>query len=347
VITIVDALPDGRALYMKWIYEVLIEHGLSTTIPQRMMLQTAHFREFIWNPIGLPTSMHTFYWNNVKCMIYQERGYGMPYIRVYDLTPGVGEQIIKELGEEIVRRHPKPQSLTTIDVFAGRITMSGSKWIKISDRPKRDISTVFLKDDMMKNLVDEIQQFLKSSSIYDKYGVTWKRVHLFHGPPGTGKTSTVIALAGYFGYNIAKLTMSPELTSIEVENLFNTVPPRSMMLIEDVDCLFTKREAKTKLDFSTLLNCLDGVGTTRGLILFMTTNNKDVLDDACIRPGRVDSAIVFSPPSRLILLNALKELAPSYENEYEAFLDANPNITIAEIQKHAFDCILQKRPSFI
>ena len=43
-----------------------------------------------------------------------------------------------------------------------------------------------------------------------------------------------------------------------------------------------------RLTFSGLLNAIDGVTSTEGRIVFMTTNYVDRLDPALIRPGRVD-----------------------------------------------------------
>ncbi|MCL4140772.1 UNVERIFIED_CONTAM: hypothetical protein GTU68_008904 [Idotea baltica] len=72
----------------------------------------------------------------------------------------------------------------------------------------------------------------------------------------------------------------------------------SLILLEDIDAAFVSREdsrqVKTayeglsRLTFSGLLNCLDGVASTEARIVFMTTNYPERLDPALIRPGRVD-----------------------------------------------------------
>lgn len=87
-------------------------------------------------------------------------------------------------------------------------------------------------------------------------------------------------------------------------------PENSIILLEDIDAAFVSREIKEKsldpveaeklkinesayqglnrLTFSGLLNAIDGVTSTEGRIVFMTTNYVDRLDPALIRPGRVD-----------------------------------------------------------
>lgn len=76
-------------------------------------------------------------------------------------------------------------------------------------------------------------------------------------------------------------------------------PENSIVLLEDADAAFVSREDSTETDsafqganrltFSGLLNAIDGVTSTEGRIVFMTTNYIDRLDPALIRPGRVDN----------------------------------------------------------
>jgi ATP-dependent 26S proteasome regulatory subunit len=72
--------------------------------------------------------------------------------------------------------------------------------------------------------------------------------------------------------------------------LVSAVRPRSMLLLEDVDVFHAAkvRDDNNGVSLSGLLNSLDGVATPHGLITVMTTNDKSALDDALIRPGRID-----------------------------------------------------------
>ena len=49
-----------------------------------------------------------------------------------------------------------------------------------------------------------------------------------------------------------------------------------------------------EFSFSGLLNALDGVAAQEGRVVFMTTNHREVLDPALIRPGRIDVAFELS-----------------------------------------------------
>ncbi len=82
-----------------------------------------------------------------------------------------------------------------------------------------------------------------------------------------------------------------------------------MILLEDVDAVSSNRDAETedsrqavapsrerkpasgKVSLSAILNAIDGVASQEGRILIMTTNHITRLDEALIRPGRVDKKI--------------------------------------------------------
>jgi mitochondrial chaperone BCS1 len=64
--------------------------------------------------------------------------------------------------------------------------------------------------------------------------------------------------------------------------------------VEDVDAFFNAREkveSKIEVSFSGLLNAMDGVAAQEGRILILTTNHREKLDAALIRPGRIDKQL--------------------------------------------------------
>jgi chaperone BCS1 len=141
-------------------------------------------------------------------------------------------------------------------------------------------------------LLLDVRDFFAKRAWYAEMGIPWRRGYLLHGPPGTGKTSMVFAIAGELGLNLCWLSLTnPKLTDQTIAGLLQKTPPRSLILIEDVDAFFTSRQKQDNqiaVSFSGLLNALDGVAAQEGRIVFLTTNHKSLLDAALIRPGRID-----------------------------------------------------------
>jgi chaperone BCS1 len=122
--------------------------------------------------------------------------------------------------------------------------------------------------------------------------VPYRRGYLLYGPPGTGKTSFVQAVAGLLKLKLCYLNLSNnEMNDDSLNRLLSEAPENSIILLEDVDAMFLQRDQvqkKQTLSFSGFLNALDGVRSQEGQIMFMTTNHKERLDPALLRPGRAD-----------------------------------------------------------
>lgn len=125
-------------------------------------------------------------------------------------------------------RHPTPRERARY----------GGAWSKTAARPSRPLSTVILAADQKAAIVKDMNEFLHPSSAgwYARRGIPYRRGYLFHGPPGTGKTSLSFALAGLFGLDVFALSLQePTLTEGDLMLLFNGLPRRCVVLLEDVD----------------------------------------------------------------------------------------------------------------
>ena len=73
------------------------------------------------------------------------------------------------------------------------------EWALAGSRPKRPLSSVVLDRKIKKRIVEDASDFLKSEKWYADRGIPWRRGYLFHGKPGTGKTS--LSMHFHFTYH--------------------------------------------------------------------------------------------------------------------------------------------------
>lgn len=181
-------------------------------------------------------------------------------------------------------------------------------WDSAGEIPRRPLSSVILKKGQMEELCEDVEFFLGNQDAYARLGQPWHRGYLFQGPPGTGKSSLANALASHYGWDIFYLSLSDMKGDVDLINLVSSLPPKAMLLLEDVDVASaaTKRDDEGKRStLSGLLNALDGVATPSGLITVMTTNHPEKLDPALVRSGRIDREVTISNLSEDQILRML------------------------------------------
>ncbi|OLN86902.1 putative mitochondrial chaperone BCS1-A [Colletotrichum chlorophyti] len=219
-------------------------------------------------------------------------------------------------------------------------------WTQVANRPVRPMRTVVLDPKQKAQVLADMNEYLHPATPrwYANRGIPLRRGYLFYGPPGTGKTSLSFALAGVFGLDIFVISLlEPTLTEEDLGTLFNSLPRRCVVLLEDIDTAGLSRAPDEEVDaapsseskdndkadgekdekskkskddwkvsdlaralkketkddkkgisLSGLLNAIDGVASQEGRILVMTTNKPESLDEALIRPGRVDLQVGFT-----------------------------------------------------
>lgn len=199
-------------------------------------------------------------------------------------------------------------------------TSWGPEWRPFGQpRKKRILGSVILDDGIAESIVKDVRDFLNSGDWYHTRGIPYRRGYLLYGPPGSGKSSFIQALAGELDYNICILNLSENnLTDDRLNHLMNHIPDRSILLLEDIDAAFNKREQTEEkgytsgVTFSGLLNALDGVASAEECITFMTTNHAEKLDPALLRPGRVDFKVLVDNASESQVSHMFLRF---YENE--------------------------------
>ncbi|KAJ7510078.1 mitochondrial chaperone BCS1 [Mycena galericulata] len=213
-------------------------------------------------------------------------------------------------------------------------------------RRKRPLQSVVLEPGMSEKIEQDIKAFLARRQWYADRGIPYRRGYLLHGPPGSGKTSFIQALAGSLSYDICLLNLSERgLADDKLNHLLSNAPERSFVLIEDVDAAFNKRVQtsadgyQSSVTFSGFLNALDGVASGEERIVFMTTNHVEQLDPALIRPGRVDFSVLVDNASPLqarteLSPSDLEILAQNLQEIVEEKLKNGQRVSMAALQGH-------------
>lgn len=173
---------------------------------------------------------------------------------------------------------------------------------------KAPMESLSLPEDVQDS-VGEFKRWKESESWFKSRKVPWRRGWLLHGPPGTGKTSLVRALAQMedmpiWSFDLASL--SNEEMVEKWRDMQENVP--CVALFEDIDAVFDKRTNvhDTKgggLTFDCFLNCLSGIESADGVFVIVTTNHIEKIDPALgisengvsTRPGRLDRVILMPP----------------------------------------------------
>ncbi|KAL3629119.1 hypothetical protein CASFOL_026341 [Castilleja foliolosa] len=156
------------------------------------------------------------------------------------------------------------------------------------------------------SVIEDLDRFLRRKEYYKKVGKAWKRGYLLYGPPGTGKSSLVAAMANYLKFDVYDLELSSIYSNSELRRTLLCTNNKSIIVIEDIDCSAQmhnregdsdddseKDDSSDKLTLSGVLNLVDGLWSTCGdeRIIIFTTNHKEKLDPALLRPGRMDMHI--------------------------------------------------------
>lgn len=210
-------------------------------------------------------------------------------------------------------------------------------WETLFEDHPRSLDTVYLPKGMKKRILEELQDFFDDEDFYVDKGLPYRRTFLFEGLPGTGKSTLIKGLAAKFNCDLARITVDAKLTDKKLFSAVAELPKRTFLMLEDIDCLFTERQKDDtfqQLSFSGLLNALDGVCRKYPIICFLTTNYKDKLDHALLRPGRIDSIYHFGSATKAQVIEMFQVFRPEVKHRAKEFYQAIPRgSTISVLQK--------------
>merc|ERR1712146_524089 len=162
--------------------------------------------------------------------------------------------------------------------------------------------------------VQELVEFLRDPSRFQKLGGRIPRGVLMVGQPGTGKTLLAKAIAGEAGVPFFTISgsdfveMFVGVGASRVRDMFEQGKKNSpcIIFIDEIDAMGRHRGAglgggndEREQKLNQLLVEMDGFVTNEGVILVAATNRPDVLDPALLRPGRFDRQVVVPNPDMI------------------------------------------------
>jgi transitional endoplasmic reticulum ATPase len=187
-------------------------------------------------------------------------------------------------------------------------------------------------EEVKKNLQEMILYPIEHPDKFHKFGMTPSKGVLFYGPPGCGKTLLAKAVANECSANFISIK-GPELLTMwfgeseaNVREVFDKARSASpcVLFFDELDSIGTARgssmgDAGGAGDrvMNQLLTEMDGVNSKKSLFFIGATNRPDILDEALLRPGRLDQLIYIPLPdesSRYAILKANLRKTPIAAN---------------------------------
>jgi len=176
-----------------------------------------------------------------------------------------------------------------------------------SQRQTKPISVPVLPEQVLRDVYDNTVGFIlggkEKRKQYEKYHIPFRRGVLLAGSPGCGKTMSckwVRDLCHRKHIDTEVITLDKyrrRMSEGDVMSIFRSNIDRpKIVFFDDLDVMIRDRKSGN-IDIYHFLSGLDGLDTKEGVVNIFTTNQMDDLDEAFVRPGRIDLFVPFSAPS--------------------------------------------------
>ncbi|KAI5064394.1 hypothetical protein GOP47_0021064 [Adiantum capillus-veneris] len=242
------------------------------------------------------------------------------------ITPYM-EHILKQ-AQEIKLSNRQRHLYTNAKGGSSYYDLYRSTWDHVPFKHPSTFDTLAMDPQRKSQIQADLKSYMDGQEFYKKTGRAWKRGYLLHGPPGTGKSSLIAAMANFLCYDVYDLELTHVRSNGDLRKMLLKTTSKSIIVIEDIDCSLDLASSRAKkssspsspsssasrrtyegrgdekdetlppssMTLSGLLNFTDGLWSCCGeeRIFVFTTNHVENLDPALLRPGRMDMHILMS-----------------------------------------------------
>jgi chaperone BCS1 len=126
-----------------------------------------------------------------------------------------------------------------------------TKWSHTTFEHPARFETLAMEPEKKEEIINDLVKFKNGKEYYAKVGKAWKRGYLLFGPPGTGKSTMISAIANFMNYDVYDLELTTVKDNNDLKRLLIETSSKSIIVIEDIDCsleLTGQRKKKKEKD---------------------------------------------------------------------------------------------------
>ena len=193
--------------------------------------------------------------------------------------------------------------------------------MRVEKVPDSTYDSVGGLDEQIKEIREVIELPIKHPEVFEALGISQPKGVIMYGPPGIGKTLLARAVAHHTDCTFIRVSGNELVQKYIgegarlVRELFVMARQHapSIIFMDEIDSIGgnridddSKGDSEVQRTMLELLNQLDGFEQSQNIKIIMATNRIDILDDALLRPGRIDRKIEFPNPNERARFDILK-----------------------------------------